>query len=119
MVANVHEWTSINGWHKCLGHPSLKIVHHPVNHFSLLLSSNKSSSLYTSCSINKSHQQPFGITSFQTHSPFKLIYTNVWRPVYYTGIDGSRYYLILVDHYTKYMWLYPMTAKSSVSNIFP
>uniref|UniRef100_A0A2N9JAR7 Reverse transcriptase Ty1/copia-type domain-containing protein n=1 Tax=Fagus sylvatica TaxID=28930 RepID=A0A2N9JAR7_FAGSY len=27
MVANVHERTSIDGWHKRLGHPSLKIVH--------------------------------------------------------------------------------------------
>ncbi|GFY87730.1 hypothetical protein Acr_05g0013690 [Actinidia rufa] len=28
MVANVHERTSIDGWHKRLGHPSLRIVQH-------------------------------------------------------------------------------------------
>ena len=33
--------------------------------------------------------------------------------------DGSRYYLIFVDHYTKYIWFYPMVTKSGVSNIFP
>ena len=28
MVANVHERTSINWWHKRLGHPFQKIIHH-------------------------------------------------------------------------------------------
>ena len=35
MVANVHEWTSIDGWNKRLGHPSLWIVQHLVKNFSL------------------------------------------------------------------------------------
>jgi len=42
----------------------------------------------------------------------------MWGPASYTGIDGSRYYLIFVDHY-KNMWFYPMVTKSGVSNIFP
>ena len=119
-VANVHERTSIDGWHKCLGHPSFKIVHHLVKNFSLPISSNKTlSSLCHSCSINKAHQQPFRVTSLQSHEPFELIYTDVWGPVSYTGMDGSRYYLIFVDHFTKYTWFYPMVTKSGVSIIFP
>ena len=59
-VANVHKWTSIDGWHKRLGHSSIKIVHHLVKKFSLPISSTKTlSSLCHSCSINKAHQQPF------------------------------------------------------------
>ena len=34
MVANVHERTSIDGWHERLGHPSLRIVQHLVKNFS-------------------------------------------------------------------------------------
>jgi histone deacetylase 1/2 len=41
-VANVHVRTSIYGWHKCLGHPSNKIVHSLVKSFSLLITPNKS-----------------------------------------------------------------------------
>lgn len=119
MVANVHERTSIDGWHKHLGHPSLKIVQNLVNNFSLLVTTNKLSSLCSSCSINKAHQQPFRSTSLQSHAPLEIIYTDVWGSTHYTRIDGSRYYLIFVDHYTKYMWFYPMVTKSSVSSIFP
>ena len=119
-VANVHEQTSIDGWHKRLGHPSLKIVHHLVKNFSLPISSNKTlSSLCHSCSINKAHQQPFRVTSLQSHEPLELIYTDVWGPASYTRIDGSRYYLLFVDQFTKYTWFYPMVTKSGVSTIFP
>ena len=119
-VANVHEQTSIDGWHKRLGHPSIKIVHHLVKNFSLPISLTKTlSSLCHSCSINKAHQQPFRVNSLQSHEPLELIYTDVWGPASYTGINGSRYYLIFVDHYTKYIWFYPMVTKSGVSKIFP
>ena len=116
----MHERTSIDGWHKRLGHPSIKIVHHLVKNFSLPISSTKTlSSLCHSCSINKAHQQPFRVNSLQSHEPLELIYTDVWGPASYTGIDGSRYYLNFVYHYTKYIWFYPMVTKSDVSQIFP
>ena len=77
-VANVHERTSIDGWHKRLEHPSIKIVHHLVKNFSLPISSTKTlSSLCHSCSINKAHQQPFRVNSLQSHEPLELIYTDV------------------------------------------
>ena len=61
---------------------------------------------------------------FQSHgfnsiAPLKYIYTNVWGPSHDTSIDGSKYYIIFVDHYTKYIWLYLMSHKSSVQTIFP
>ena len=40
MVANVHEQVSIDGWHKRLGHPSLKVVHNLVKNFCLSVTSN-------------------------------------------------------------------------------
>ena len=51
-VANVHERTSIDGWHKRLRHPSIKIVHHLVKKFYLPISSTTNlSSLCHSVSI--------------------------------------------------------------------
>lgn len=40
-------------------------------------------------------------------------------PSHDIGVDGSNYYIIFVDHYIKYIWLYPMSHKSSVQIIFP
>lgn len=35
-----------------------------------------------------------------------------------TSVDNYKYYLIFVDHYTCYTWLYPLKQKSQVKSIF-
>jgi hypothetical protein len=119
VLAYVQEWTSMDGWHKRLGHPSPKIVAHLVKSFSLPVSSSKLSSLCNSCSINKVYQLPFHPNSLKSQALLNLVYTDVWGPASSTGIDGSRYYLIFVDHFSKYIWFYLMVKKSDVSTIFP
>lgn len=37
-------------------------------------------------------------------------------PIY--SHDGFKYYIIFVDHYTKYIWLYHLKQKSDTYNIF-
>jgi len=83
------------------------------------ISSSKLSSLCNSCSINKAHQLPFRPNSLKSQTSLDLVYTDVWGPASSTGIDGSRYYLIFIDHFNKYIWFYPMVKKSDVSTIFP
>ena len=34
------------------------------------------------------------------------------------SVDDFKYYFIFVDHFTKYMWLYPLKRKSQVYNVF-
>jgi hypothetical protein len=119
IVANVHEQTLFDGWHKRLGHSSFKIVRNLVNNFSLPIAHNKMNSLCSSCSINKAYQLSFWPTSFQSHAPLDIIYTDVWGLAHCVGLDDSRYYLIFIDHYTKYMWFCPINAKSCVKSIFP
>jgi hypothetical protein len=64
IVANMHERTLFDRWHKPLGHPSFKIVRNLVNHFSLPIVHNKMNSLWSSCSINKAHQLPSRLYQF-------------------------------------------------------
>ncbi|XP_055959642.1 fatty acid amide hydrolase-like isoform X5 [Mercurialis annua] len=44
---------------------------------------------------------------------------DVWGPTISPSIHGHKYYLLFVDHFTKYVWLYPLQAKSEVAAIFP
>jgi len=98
----VHERTSINGWHQRLGHPSSKVVARMITSFSLPVSSNSSiSHVCDSCSINKSHRLPFHKHGLTSSAPFDLIYTDVWGPLPQTSIQGYKYYVIFIDHFTK------------------
>ncbi|KAL4561418.1 hypothetical protein LXL04_033584 [Taraxacum kok-saghyz] len=106
-------------WHHKLGHPSIKTFTSIIKHLGL---SSKSMSDFhfhcVSCSINKSHKLPFGQNSLVANKPLQLVYSDVWGPVQ-TSIDQFQYYVIFVDFYSKYVWLYPMKRKSDVAILFP
>ena len=61
------------------------------------------------------HKTPFHISSIKSTRTLEFVYSDVWGPSPIDSIDGFKYYLIFVDHYTKYIWLYPMKRKSEVS----
>ena len=119
-IPQVHatECSSLGSWHHRLGHPHTKI-------FRCMLESNKLVSNIPSdfslschsCLCNKSRKLPFGVSSMSSSKPLDLIYSDVWGPTI-TSSDGYRYYVIFVDHFTRYIWLYPLKNKSDVKDTF-
>ena len=76
-----------------------------------------SSFSYNSCHINKSHKLPFSTSTITSSFPLDVIYSDLWTfPV--SSFDGCKYYVIFVDHYTKYIWFYPLSQKSDVQSTF-
>ena len=94
-------------WHSRLGHPSLSVLKSVVSS-SMLSDSNSLSSFHcVDYSINKSHKLPFSNTSsLKTTKPLELVYSDVWTSPL-LSIDGFKYYVIFVDHFTHYIWFYP------------
>lgn len=101
-VAFMHERTSIDGWHKCLDHPSFKLVHSFVNRFSLPVMSHHVSSL---CSfalsikyINFLFEQPVF-----TVMPFSILYTWMFGEHLHTlvlMVLDTTYYLLIITRNT-------------------
>ena len=66
--------------------------------------------------IPVTRQFPF-LNSMRNSSTKKLLFSDVWTsPVY--SVDGFQYYVIFVDHYTRYVWYYPLKRKSHVYDVF-
>ena len=105
-------------WYGRLGHPSFKIFNKLVQSGFMFLSSSYSSGFVCSlCLCNKSHRLPFGESTLQSRAPLDLLYTDVWGPSPVQSVDGYNYYVIFVDHFTTYIWLYPLRLKSDVFTI--
>lgn len=118
----VHSVTRVSPllWHSCLGHPSLQTTNKLLAAFLPSTASSLPASFHcTFCLSNKCHKLPFGISSVFSKSPLDIIYSDVWGPCPVTSIDGFRYYVIFIDHFTKYIWFFPLRLKSDVASIFP
>ncbi|KAD3338056.1 hypothetical protein E3N88_33577 [Mikania micrantha] len=106
---------SLLSWHHMFGHPSIKVLKLLLNNLGLGYNKMSIASFHcNACSLNKSHKQPFGDDSFKASKPLELIYSDVWGLVQISN-DGYAYYIIFVDFYSKYTWLYPIKRKSDVA----
>ena len=105
-------------WHSCLSHPSLPIFHKFLSVLSISFPDKYLCSFSCkSCNINKSHKLLFATSSITSSSPLKIIFSNVWTSLVASS-DGVHYYVIFVNHYTKYNWFYPLHHKSNVHSTF-
>ena len=118
MFASPSSKATHSSWHFRLGHPSLSILNKVLSDYSLSVS-NPSHKLMScaDCLINKSHKIPFSQSTITSSRPLEYIFSDVWSsPI--LSLDKYRYYLLLVDHYTRYTWLYPLKQKSQVKETF-
>ncbi|KAG7586548.1 Zinc finger CCHC-type [Arabidopsis thaliana x Arabidopsis arenosa] len=118
MVSSSGPKASLINWHSRLGHPSSSVLQTIISKFLLPISSSSQKQQSCSdCLINKTHKLPFSQTSIVSHRPLEYIFTDVWTsPIH--SVDNHKYYLVLVDHFTRYTWLYPLLRKSDVKSVF-
>lgn len=110
--------TTLPAWHHRLGHPSLPTLQHMLSSFHLDVSHSSHLPFHcNSCLCNKSHKLPFTGSTLSTSSPLEMVYTDVWTSLI-SSIDNFKYYIIFVDHHTKYIWLYPLQRKSDTHDVF-
>jgi len=104
-------------WHRKLGHlnsNSLSVM------FDKGLLSNKkiSPSVCVTCLLGKSKILPFPVSNNKTKRPFELVHSDVWGPSPILSSSGFKYFVLFIDDFTKFTWVYLMRNKSDVLQIF-
>ena len=113
------ELNSFTSWHAKLGHPNSNKVSKIIKDNALPLSTTAvSSSSCESCKFSK--MAKLSLSSFEHTSctPFAIIYSDVWGPSPVLSNLGFHYFLIFVDDFTRYTWLFPLRNKSDVFQTF-
>ncbi|KAK1548933.1 hypothetical protein Q3G72_011402 [Acer saccharum] len=117
--ASVHPVASFPEWHCRLGHPSAQVLQKLIQSHNLPVTKSRSQfSSCSACQCNKSHKLPFGKSTLTSNKPLELLFTDVWGPAHILSFDNFRYYVIFVDYFSKYTWLYPPKHKSDVPHVF-
>jgi histone deacetylase 1/2 len=110
--------STVDVWHRRLGHPSSCILGSLVSNNKVACTSRVFNFNYSSCPLGKASRLSLGLTGHKTYAPLELVFSDVWGPSPMLSTDGYRYFVIFVDVYTKYIWFFPLAAKSDVFKIF-
>lgn len=65
------------------------------------------------CQLGKQIKQPFYPSVSNVSKPFEIIHSDVWTSPL-ESMSGIRYYVLFLDHYTQFLWVYPLRHKSEV-----
>ncbi|KAI0502052.1 hypothetical protein KFK09_016997 [Dendrobium nobile] len=114
LIATQHRSTL---WHNRLGHHHNNMLttiskNNPTLHIPLLTNA------CTNCKASKGTKLVFENSEHKQTIPLTLIHSDVWGPSPIKSVQGFRYYVIFVDDFSRFTWIFPMRNKSEVPNIF-
>lgn len=70
--------------------------------------------LCDTCKLSKFHRLPFPSKGHKSAVLFELIHTDIWGPYQHSNLDGSSYFLTIVEDSTRCTWTYLRQSKSQV-----
>ncbi|CAI7773799.1 unnamed protein product [Closterium sp. NIES-54] len=111
-------------WHHRLGHPSLPRLR---GMHSRLLVSGLPRSLpplppspappCLPCIEGRQHTAPHSSSFPPATAPLQTLHMDVWGPARVSGQGRERYFLLVVDDYTRYTTVFPLRSKGEVSAV--
>ena len=99
-------------WHCRLGHPSDHVL--KVLNKDLKFDNKNNVEVCEICQKAKQTREPFPLSEHKTSMLADLVHLDVWGPYRVTSKEGYKYFLTIVDDYTRAVWVYLIKAKTEV-----
>jgi len=64
------------------------------------------------CALAKQSRLPFSTSSISSDKPFELIHCDIWGPFKVPSLSGAKYFLTIVDDFSRFTWVFLMHHKS-------
>ena len=109
--------SSTNLWHTRLGHPSfskLQLLKGVVN-----IDAFNKTTYCDVCHFSKQKRLPFPISDRVSSTPFDLIHCDLWGPFATYTVEGYKYFLTIVDDFSRCTWVYLLKLKSNTQFFIP
>ncbi|KAK1415156.1 hypothetical protein QVD17_30928 [Tagetes erecta] len=98
-------------WHERLGHPGRPVMDFLCSNKLIACNKPTLDLVCHACQLAKSKRLPFNDSITTTSLPFSIVHCDLWTsPIPSTA--GYKYYMVLVDDFTNYTWVYPLKFKS-------
>lgn len=108
-VALLGERSTPNTWHDRLGHPSFNVFKVLCSKFKLPINGKLSETHSCHvCPMGKSSKLAFVPRNFNALHPLDMLHLDVWGPAPVQSMNGHRFYLSIIDDFSRYVWLFPL-----------
>ncbi|KAJ9565369.1 hypothetical protein OSB04_001335 [Centaurea solstitialis] len=115
-LASANVAVSFDVWHRRLGHPGAAIFQFLLSR-KFIACSSQTSTLCHACQLGKHCRLPFSLSTTKTSRVFELIHSDLWTsPV--ISLSGFKYYVLFLDDFSHFLWVFPLRAKSEVFDVF-
>ena len=101
-------------WHKSLGHFNYDTLNlmHTKNLVAYMLAVSKNQKVCEICQLGKQHRLSFPSKSaWRASEKLELIHTDICGPINENSINGSKYFLIFIDNFSRMCWVYFLKHK--------
>jgi len=103
-------------WHCRVGHiPIQKMKLLPID---IVFAKNNEHVLYHIYLKAKQQTLPFQLSTISTSASFELIHFDTWGPYHTKTYLGHRFFLTIMDDYTKTIWTHLMVTKDEALGLF-
>ena len=116
-TAAISSVPSLALWHARLGHVSSSRIQQLASRGLLGLVSTENFDCVP-CQLGKQPTLPFNTSESISTDIFDLIHSNVWRPSSVSSIGGSRYFVVFIDDYSRYSWIFNMKYRSELLQVY-
>ncbi|GJZ54924.1 ribonuclease H-like domain-containing protein [Tanacetum coccineum] len=104
-------------WHQRLGHPGSDVLRRLVSNNVISCNKKKLPVICHACQLGKHVRLPFVSSNTIISSCFDNIHSDVWTsPI--PSLSGFQYYILFLDHYSQFVWVYPLVRKFDVLSKF-
>ncbi|GJR40109.1 ribonuclease H-like domain-containing protein [Tanacetum coccineum] len=104
-------------WHRRLGHPGEDVLRSLVSRQFIMCTNEKSPYVCHACQLGKHVRLLLSSSNSIITRCFEIVHSDIWTsPIVSSG--GFKYYVLFLDHYSHYLWIYPLHNKSEVFQKF-
>ena len=105
-------------WHLCLGHINLNKIQRVVKSRTLHSLVLENFQVYESYLRGKMTKRPFNTKGVKAKDCLELVHTNVCGPFNIQACGEYEYFIIFIDDYSRYGYVYPLHRKYDALNKF-
>ncbi|GJU59725.1 putative RNA-directed DNA polymerase [Tanacetum coccineum] len=99
-------------WHKRLGHPADQVLN--VLNKDIVFEKTNDEIVCEVCQKAKQTREPFPLSDHVTKQLGDLVHLDLWGPYKMASREGFKYFLTIVDDFSRAVWVYLLKGKDEV-----